>query len=147
MQIHAIKPKTKMRRRRRVGRGGKRGTYSGRGMKGQRSRSGHRIRPQIRDLIKRIPKLRGDSGTRQPTSKSVTISLSMLDEAFGEGASVTTKTLINEGLIKRVTTSVKIVQGGAPPKKVHVVGVPVSAGARKAIEQAGGSVEGKPTND
>ena len=116
-------------------------------MKGQRSRSGHRIRPQIRDMIKRIPKLRGDSGTRTPTLEAMTISLSMLNEAFSEGASVTVKTLMKEGLIKRVTTSVKIVQGGAPPKKVHVVGVPVSAGARKAIEQAGGSVEGKPTND
>lgn len=147
MQIHTIKPKTKLRRSRRVGRGGKRGTYSGRGMKGQRSRSGARIRPQIRDLIKRIPKLRGDSARRPPTSAAVTISLSMLNKSFSEGESVTVKTLMEERLIKRVTTSVKIVQGGTPPKKLHVVGVSVSAGARETIEQAGGSVENKPTNN
>ena len=115
-------------------------------MKGQRSRSGARIRPQIRDLIKRIPKLRGDSARRPPTSEAMTISLSMLNEAVSEGASVTVKTLMKERLIKRVTTSVKIVQGGTPPKKVHVVGVSVSAGGRKAIEQAGGHVEDVPTD-
>ena len=49
----------KDRKKKRVGRGGKRGTTSGRGTKGQKSRSGHRIRPAERDLLIRIPKLRG----------------------------------------------------------------------------------------
>ncbi|MEK7766279.1 MAG: uL15 family ribosomal protein, partial [bacterium] len=42
-----------------MGRGGKRGTYSGRGEKGQRKRAGHRIRPAARDIILKFPKLRG----------------------------------------------------------------------------------------
>src|SRR3990167_4622491 len=49
----------KHKKKKRVGRGGKRGTTSGRGTKGQKSRAGHRIRPAIRDLLIRIPKLRG----------------------------------------------------------------------------------------
>lgn len=42
-----------------MGRGGKRGTYSGKGVKGQKSRAGHRIRPAERDFIQRLPKRRG----------------------------------------------------------------------------------------
>jgi large subunit ribosomal protein L15 len=42
-----------------VGRGGKKGTYSGRGIKGQKSRAGKRLEPIIRSIIKRYPKLRG----------------------------------------------------------------------------------------
>ena len=59
MQLHQIKPLNKRKSKRRVGRGGKRGTYCGRGMKGQRARAGAKIRPEIRDLIKKIPKIRG----------------------------------------------------------------------------------------
>ena len=57
MQIHEFKSIIK--RTQRIGRSGKRGSYSGRGVKGQKSRSGHRIRPAERDLIIRLPKLRG----------------------------------------------------------------------------------------
>ena len=59
MQLHQIQPLNKRKSKRRVGRGGKRGTYCGRGMKGQRARAGAKVRPEIRDLIKKIPKIRG----------------------------------------------------------------------------------------
>lgn len=59
MQLHEVVPIHKNKSKKRIGRGGKRGTYSGRGMKGQKSRAGHKIRPAIRDLIQRTPKLRG----------------------------------------------------------------------------------------
>ena len=59
MQLHEIKPVHKNESRKRIGRGGKRGTYSGKGMKGQKSRAGKKIRPAVRDLIQRTPKLRG----------------------------------------------------------------------------------------
>ena len=59
MQLHEIQPLHENRKEKRVGRGGKRGTTSGRGTKGQRARAGHRIRPAERDLIQRLPKLRG----------------------------------------------------------------------------------------
>jgi large subunit ribosomal protein L15 len=59
MQLHELKPFHPNKKQRRVGRGGKRGTTSGRGTKGQKARAGHRIRPAERDLIQRLPKLRG----------------------------------------------------------------------------------------
>ncbi|KKU11931.1 MAG: hypothetical protein UX16_C0001G0027 [Parcubacteria group bacterium GW2011_GWB1_45_7] len=59
MQLHELKPTTVNKGKKRIGRGGKRGTYSGKGMKGQKSRAGRRIRPAIRDLMQRTPKLRG----------------------------------------------------------------------------------------
>ncbi|RMD60235.1 ribosomal protein L15 family protein, partial [Candidatus Parcubacteria bacterium] len=59
MQLHELQPATRRKKKKRVGRGGKRGTYSGRGMKGQKARAGRKIRPASRDLILRIPKRRG----------------------------------------------------------------------------------------
>jgi len=59
MQIHQIKTIHKEKEPKRVGRGGKRGTYCGRGGKGQTARAGHKMQPVIRELIKRYPKLRG----------------------------------------------------------------------------------------
>lgn len=59
MQLHEIRPIHKLKQKKRVGRGGKKGTYCGRGVKGQKSRAGAKIRPEIRDLVKKIPKLRG----------------------------------------------------------------------------------------
>ncbi|MBZ1348254.1 MAG: uL15 family ribosomal protein [Candidatus Nealsonbacteria bacterium] len=73
MQLHQLKPIHKRKKRKRLGRGGKRGTYSGRGMKGQKSRAGARFEPIIRGLIKRYPKLRGyrnRSVCRKAKSKS-----------------------------------------------------------------------------
>jgi len=59
MQIQELKPNCKNKKKKRIGRGGKRGTYCGRGLKGQKSRAGRRIRPAVRDFILRTPKLRG----------------------------------------------------------------------------------------
>ncbi|MDP3901816.1 MAG: uL15 family ribosomal protein, partial [bacterium] len=60
MQLHQLIPKHQPKKKKaRVGRGGKRGTTAGHGTKGQKSRAGHRIRPAERDLIQRLPKLRG----------------------------------------------------------------------------------------
>lgn len=59
MQWNTLKPRTKRKKSRSVGRGGKRGKTSGRGTKGQNARAGRKKRPEIRDFIKRFPKLRG----------------------------------------------------------------------------------------
>lgn len=59
MQFHNLKSKTKRKRSRQVGRGGTRGKTAGRGTKGQNARAGRKKRPELRDIIKRIPKLRG----------------------------------------------------------------------------------------
>ena len=59
MQFHTLKRKTPNQKPKVVGRGGKRGKTSGRGTKGQNARAGHKKRPELRDFIKRVPKLRG----------------------------------------------------------------------------------------
>jgi large subunit ribosomal protein L15 len=59
MQLHQLQPITKKKAEKRVGRGGKRGTYSGRGLKGQKARAGRKIRPAIRDYIQKLPKIKG----------------------------------------------------------------------------------------
>lgn len=59
MQLHTLQPKHPLKSKKRIGRGGKRGTYSGKGVKGQSARAGRKIRPGTRDLIQQIPKLRG----------------------------------------------------------------------------------------
>ena len=59
MQLQELKPIHRLKKKKRVGRGGKRGTYCGRGIKGQKSRAGRKLKPLIRDVIKKYPKLRG----------------------------------------------------------------------------------------
>ncbi len=59
MQFHTLKPNTSRTKSRQVGRGGKRGKTAGRGTKGQNARAGRKKRPELRDLIKKVPKLRG----------------------------------------------------------------------------------------
>ena len=59
MQFHTLKRKTLNKKSRQVGRGGRRGKTAGRGTKGQNARAGRKKRPEIRDFIQHIPKLRG----------------------------------------------------------------------------------------
>ncbi|MFZ2484968.1 MAG: hypothetical protein WAX80_03155 [Minisyncoccia bacterium] len=59
MQFHNLRSKTKRKRSRQVGRGGTRGKTAGRGTKGQNARAGRKKRPEMRDIIKHFPKLRG----------------------------------------------------------------------------------------
>ncbi len=59
MQIHNLKRVHKNKGDRLVGRGGRRGKTAGRGGKGQTARAGNKRRPELRDIIKRLPKNRG----------------------------------------------------------------------------------------
>lgn len=59
MQLHELKSIHRKKQRKRVGRGGKRGGFSGKGIKGQKCRAGRKMQPLIRQIIKRYPKLRG----------------------------------------------------------------------------------------
>jgi len=59
MQLHQLQPIHKNKVKKRIGRGGKRGTYSGRGQKGQKARAGAKIKPAERELFLKLPKLRG----------------------------------------------------------------------------------------
>ena len=69
MQLHDLKPTNKLKSKKRVGRGGKKGTYSGKGVKGQKSRAGRKLEPPIRGLIKRYHKLRGYKFNRSAKNK------------------------------------------------------------------------------
>ena len=70
MQIHNLKTSTPRKTAKRIGRGGKRGKTSGRGGKGQTARTGNSGRPEMRDVIKRLPKLRGYGKNRARTVNS-----------------------------------------------------------------------------
>lgn len=146
MQLHTIQSKTKVRKAKRVGRGGKRGTYSGRGIKGQSARAGHRIRPEIRDAIKKIPKLRGYNF--HAVSRNLNVSLADVGSVYQNGEAVTFGTLRAKGLIKKSilhSSRVKIIGAGAFTKKLVARGVAFSAQAREAFEKAGGVIESAKT--
>ncbi len=143
--LHELK-RTAERAYRRVGRGqgSRRGKTSGRGGKGQTARSGHKIRPALRDIIKKLPKRRGYGKNRARTvnaarARATTVSLARLDQLFETGTEITKTLLQEKGVVGRKDTSVKIV-GSEATKKFSIKGFAVSAVARSAIEKAGGTV-------
>ncbi|MCH7989979.1 MAG: uL15 family ribosomal protein [Planctomycetes bacterium] len=149
MQLHELKPNTKLRASKRIGRGGKRGKTSGRGMKGQRARAGHRIRPEIRDLIKKLPKLRGHGKNRartvnDSTRKALVVNLVQLEEYFVAGENITPTVLKEKGLIHvskgARKPTIKILGTGSLTKKFTFLDCIVSKTARVKIEKAGGSI-------
>ena len=142
MQLNELKPNTPSKRSKRVGRGGKRGSFSGGGTKGQGARAGLRIRPALRDIIKKIPKLRGyrAKGVEKPLA---TVDVSTLSKHFVDNEVVTPASLLKKGLIRLKdgkTPPVKLLGSGTVARKLIVKDCQLSAGARGAIEKAGGSV-------
>jgi len=144
-QLHQLK-RTNKRSYRRVGRGqgSKRGKTSGRGGKGQTARAGHKVRPELRDIIKKLPKRRGYGKNRGRTvvgtrRDAVAISLSRLEAAFAPGTEITSASLRDRGILGRTSGFPKIV-GNETNKKFTLRGLAVSAPARAAIEKAGGSI-------
>ena len=121
MQSHQLL-KSHGRKHRRIGRGGKRGSFSGRGIKGQKARAGRRIKPQIRDIIKKIHKRRGYGRNRPQsvnpsTRKPAVVNLADLEKNFKDGDKITFKSLTEAGLIKitgRKMPRIKILGGGLP---------------------------------
>lgn len=145
MQSHNLKRNTPNKKSKTVGRGGTRGKTSGRGTKGQNARAGHKKRPEIRDFIKRLPKLRG-RGVNINTSieqRFVVVNLEKLNK-FKDGDTVSPKTLISLGVInlkKGVTPKVKILGTGKLERKLSVIDCAISASAKVAIEKAGGVIK------
>ncbi len=146
MQLHELKPIHKRKNRKRVGRGGKKGTYSGRGIKGQKSRAGRRLKPAIRELIKRYHKLRGYRMKFQnPKSKFQTIlNLDILEERFDSGEKVNPEILLERKIIHRIKgkiPKVKILSRGKITKKLTIEGCQISKQAKEKIEKAGGKIK------
>ena len=147
MQLHELKPTHKKTDAKRVGRGGKRGKTSGRGHKGQKARAGNSTRPEMRDFIKKIPKLRGFGVNRADTVNAerdlpTVVNLSML-EAKHEAGDVTPGTIVASGIIdtkRKKVPKIKVLGDGEITKKFNLSGCQISKSAKEKIEAAGGSV-------
>src|SRR3989338_487917 len=144
MELHTISS-TKKKKARRVGRGGKRGTFSGRGTKGQKARSGRRIRPQLRDALKKIPKRRGYR-FRVFRIQPISINLKVLEQNFVSGDTITPTVLLEKKVITKQggrIPAVKILGSGDITKNISVQECAVSASAKEKIQKAGGSITNK----
>ena len=120
MQLHQLPSPSTNKKEKRIGRGGKRGTYSGRGVKGQNARSGHRKRPAERDIIKKIPKLRGYRFKSFRPGPAV-VNVRDLERSFKVGETVSPETLVKAGLVQRMngkTPKVKVLGTGELKKKL-----------------------------
>ena len=143
MQLHELKPIHKKKKGKRVGRGGKRGTYSGAGMKGQRSRSGRRMKPAIRNLIKKYPKLRGYRFNTK-SKKPAVLNIDVIEKKFKAGDVITPQVLIEKGLIRKIKGKrplIKILGKGKITKKFIIEGCLISKTAKEQIEKANGVVK------
>jgi len=147
MQLHQLHPKHKSKREKRIGRGGKRGTYSGRGVKGQKSRSGRRLEPIVRGLIKRYPKLRGyrfKSKVKSQNSKVITVNLDILEKEFNLNDKINSSVLLEKKIISKIKgriPAVKILGRGKLTKALTIKGCDISKSAKEKIEKAGGKVK------
>jgi len=149
MQLHQLKPTAPRKTARRIGRGGKRGKMSGRGHKGQTARAGNSTRPEMREQIKKLPKLRGHGVNRSVAVNAervlpVVVNLKTLETKFEAGSIVSPKTLVAAGVIstKRGRLPlVKILGTGEVTKKFSIEDCTVSASAKAKLEKAGGEVK------
>lgn len=146
MQLNELKPKTPQKKHRYVGRGGKRGKTAGRGTKGQSARAGNKKRPEIRDIIKRLPKLRGRGKNLNTTiqTKPAVVNLSDLELHFKAGETVNPETLFAFSLVRRASgqmPAVKILGDGELTKKLVFENCELSTSAREKISKSGGTIK------
>ena len=144
MQLNQLKRKTPNVGSKRIGRGrasGK-GKTAGRGTKGQKARAGHKIWPNVREILKKIPKRRG---YKFPSiqEKPHALNLSTLEKFFSTGDTITPILLHERGVVRSRRGKlpvVKILGDGELTKKLSFSGVSVSKSAKEKIEKAGGQV-------
>lgn len=156
MDLSTLRGTHPRKQHKRVGRGGKRGTTSGAGTKGQKSRAGATVRAGFRGGDNRIwqlfPKQRGASkkhGNKRPHRKhrffamrharSAEVNLRSLD-AFREGETVSPVTLAEKHLVSAGARDVKVLGSGTLTRRLTFEGVRVSASAKEKIEKAGGTI-------
>ncbi len=135
-------PKGSKRPRKRVGRGdgSGHGSFSGKGMKGQKSRSGGGVRVGFQGgqlaLIKSLPMIRGFTARNHKSYQLVNLDQLML---FDAGSEINAAMLEKVGLIKDASKLVKILGRGDCEKPINVQATRFSGSARKKIEEAGGT--------
>lgn len=144
LKLHELKPyKGSTKRRKVIGRGvgSGHGTFSGRGAKGQKARSGGSIPIGFEGgrmpLQRQIPKQRG---FRSIHAKVVVLNLKQLGDKFQNGETVNPKILRNKGLVKSATEPIKILGEGEIKKSLTLEKIMVSASAKQKIEKAGGKI-------
>src|SRR3954469_22554921 len=152
LNLHTLQPAQERVDRKRVGRGlgsGK-GRYSGRGIKGQKSRAGsHKMKPGFSGgqmpIYMRLGKLRGNtSKDAMPVGpfRTYTQPVNLRDlDRFDAGAEVTPESLVQVGLLKNTKTDVKLLGDGDVSQKLTVRVHPTPPTAREKIEAAGAPVE------
>jgi large subunit ribosomal protein L15 len=151
LNLSTLKPAQRRKAPKRVGRGmgsGK-GRYSGRGIKGQKARSGsHTMRPGFEGgqmpIYMRLGKKRGPySKDAMPVgphrTHTVGVNVRDLERVFDDGSDVSLEALVEKGLIKNTRTDVKILGDGDLKKKLTVTAHLFSKSAREKIESAGGT--------
>ncbi len=142
MQLHQLKRKNPNKKHVQVGRGGKRGKTSGRGTKGQNARAGRKKWPELRTVIKRLPKLRGYR-FKAIKEKSVVVNLGSLSLHFKANDTVTPAVLKEKGLISYKNGTkpvVKVLATGDITLALSFSGCKVSKSAEAKITAAGGKV-------
>ncbi len=142
MKQHGLSPAAGSRKdRKRVGRGdgSGNGTYSGRGCKGQKSRSGYRMRPGFEGgqlpIIKRLPRKRGFTNIFRKEYRIVKLGALNIFEANSE---VTHQTLLDAGIVKSLKMPIKILADGDIKHPLKVKVDKLSAAAKSKLEAAGG---------
>jgi large subunit ribosomal protein L15 len=140
------RPSSLQRSYRRVGRGqgSKRGKQSGRGGKGQTARAGNKRRPELRDIIKKLPKRRGygknRGRTHVPRPRPLALDLAHISAVFAPGSEVTAATLVEKNIVKKHNGRPLKVMNGEIDKKLSFRGLSFTASARAAVEKAGGTI-------
>lgn len=143
MQRHQIKPKTKRIKKVQRGRGDK---TAGRGTKGQKARAGHKIRPEVRDFIKTLPKLRGRgvNSNKSISIKPTSVTLGKISSVFSQNDIVSPTTLYKKELISKVSgklPKVKILNTGELDKSLIFINCLVSQSTKEQIEKKGGKIK------
>ena len=146
MQAHVVRPDHSRKDRVRVGRGNGsgHGTYSGKGRKGQKARTGRgHIRPGFEGgqnpLVKGLPELRGFTNIFRKEYQIV--NLEGLGRLPQEVSEVTPQVLERYGLVRAAGTRIKVLAQGEVSRAFQVQATKFSQSARAKIEAAGGSVK------
>lgn len=143
MQRHDVQPKTKRQKKTLRGRGDK---TAGRGTKGQKARAGHKIRPEIRDFIKTLPKQRGRgvNSNKMIGSKPAVVSIGSVSAAFTANQIVSPATLFKKGLVSKISgklPAIKILATGSLDKALTFVDCQASQSVKEQIEKNGGKIK------
>ncbi len=143
MQLYQVKQTHKRDIAKRKGRGGKKGTYCGRGVKGQKTRAGKHLKPVIRDIMKRYPKLKGHVSSTMPRIR-LELNLGQIEKAYNKGETVNRQTLAEKKLIslpRKKTFGLKILGNGHLTKTLIFEGCTYTTSALAKIKKSKSTIK------